>query len=147
MGRPASARPHLLDRLRRARTAGTLSLLALLAVTGAQLSAAWHEMTVRHVVCADHGEMTHVRIGSAPAANASAPSGGAGAQNPATSEGHEHCALALIVRGNTPAPARATVARALPPPTVVAPRAPMSVLRPGRTFVLASAPKTSPPAA
>lgn len=147
MRTPASQ--PLLDRLRRARTAGALSLLVLLAVTGAQLSNTWHELTVRHVVCADHGEMTHVRLsaGAKPgqqAAGAAAP--GASAQDPALPEGHEHCALALIVQAGTQAPARATTARFLPPPPVGATHAPLTVIGPGRIFVLASAPKTSPPA-
>jgi len=25
------------------------------------IASSWHELTVRHVVCAEHGELTHVR--------------------------------------------------------------------------------------
>ncbi|HVR61808.1 MAG TPA: hypothetical protein VMU50_07895 [Polyangia bacterium] len=150
MRRPADQ--PVLDRLRRTRAAATLSALVLLAVMGAQLQSAWHEMTVRHVICADHGEMTDVPVGRAgiearEEANAlPSPSGSAGAQDSSPADDHEHCALALIIRGGTAAPARTAIVRDLPPPTVPAPRAPVSVIRPGRTVVLASAPKTSPPA-
>lgn len=148
MRRPAVT--QLLHRLRRARAAGTLAALLLVTVTGAQFGAAWHEMTVRHVICADHGELTDVPLGPRPDAlrthaRATEPSGGARAQDPAAPDRHEHCGLALIIQGSPQAPARQASASALPPPPAAAPRAPLMAIGSGRAVVLAGAPKTSPP--
>jgi hypothetical protein len=105
-------------------------------------------MAVRHVRCADHGELTHVTLGEPSAVGTAAPgsslTSSASAQETSAADRHEHCALALIVRAGTEAP-RAPIARRVSPPQTVKRRAPTVVPRPGRTVVLASAPKTSPP--
>ena len=112
----------------------------------AQFSSAWHEATVRHVRCAEHGELTDVAAASPQAtvpANARATiESSAGV----TSAGHDHCSLVVAFRRNADvqvvrvAKHFETLSLALRPASDLAPR-------PGRAFILACAPKTSPPAA
>jgi hypothetical protein len=109
----------------------------------AQLLAVSHEAAVRHFRCAEHGDLTHVAIGGGEAALSPSADriGSNGAQ--ATS-GHEHCAAAFTVRDG----ARPVVLKTLlrwSPPTAVPSATRSTLARPGRSFVLASAPKTSPP--
>ena len=140
---------NLLTRMRATRVAKWLALVVLIASGGSQLAASWHEVAVRHVRCADHGELTHVTIAEPSVAGragqlSSLPS--ASSEETGAADAHEHCALALIVRAGTEGP-RAPIATRFSPPETVTHQAPTVVPRPGRTVVLASAPKTSPPSA
>lgn len=121
---------------------------SIAAIGFAQFSASWHEITVQHVRCAEHGELTHVasmsHIGVAPAPTArrntieSADLG--------TIDGHDHCGFVFALRNAAPTTVvRIAVKFSSPPAVVQQPAAPIPGT--GRAFVLASAPKTSPPAA
>ena len=122
---------------------------ALIAAVGfAQFSASWHESSVQHVRCAEHGEVTHVAAVSrqeAPpwrgVARTTLTRSEAG-----TPEGHDHCGVAFTFRGSVQQQILRTSTRFAPPPAIVR-RAGDPAPRPGRSFVLASAPKTSPPSA
>jgi len=141
-----------LSRLRRARAAKTLLAGVLLVVAAAApFAASWHEASVQHVRCAEHGELTHVAVSTDARALADSRRAGAArlsmnGGDASTPAGHEHCELAFTVqRSAQPTAVHATV-RTLPP-SVVASRPALKVPAPGRAFVLASAPKTSPPSA
>jgi hypothetical protein len=114
-----------------------------------QFSASWHEASVRHVRCAEHGEAIDVGIvsdlGPSPARHRATSSGMAGADNAETTS-HDHCSVVLAFRASARAQLVRLAIRFTPPPIVVQP-ASEPARRPGRAFVLASAPKTSPPAA
>jgi hypothetical protein len=125
----------------------TVAVMAL--ATFAQFASLSHEMTVRHFRCAEHGELTHVvalagELAAAPAAE----TGGAALRAPGgeAADAHEHCSVAFTVegRGVTPAAGDVTGTVALPPAVLPAPD---PLAAGGRAFVLASAPKTSPPRA
>jgi hypothetical protein len=131
-----------------AALATRLFALALIGAIGfAQFATSWHETAVRHVRCAEHGEVTDVALGSdhdvAPA-RASVPRIKQGPTG-ATSE-HDHCAVAFALRGSAQ-PRVLRVAERFAPPPVVVRCSGAPAPRPGRAFVLASAPKTSPPVA
>jgi hypothetical protein len=138
---------------RRSRWTAAAALLAAAATLIGQGWATSHDVAIRHVLCAEHGEVTHVAPARADAAappSASArlarPSAAVPAGRRAPCE-HEHCAVASALRdGADPPPARAAVCFVPPPPTASAPRTDVVPAR-GRSRVLASAPKTSPPAA
>jgi hypothetical protein len=131
-----------------------LLAMALLAIAAwAPFSTSWHEASVRHVRCAEHGELTHVAVISEGAAAAPSPEEPSAAMRLAlkgrdagTAAGHDHCAVAFVVQGGAQTPTARTAVRITPPapvpgPAIVAP----PVL--GRAFRLATAPKTSPPVA
>jgi hypothetical protein len=122
---------------------------ALIAVVGfAQFSASWHESSVQHVRCAEHGELTHVAALSdqgTPPPRGVARTTFTGSEA-GTPEGHDHCAVAFTFRGSAQQQVLRVSTRFAPPPAVVR-RAGDPAPRPGRSFVLASAPKTSPPSA
>jgi hypothetical protein len=130
----------------RRRAARPLALFVAAAALAAQFSSAWHELAVRHVRCAEHGELTHVAplqgASPAPASDVRAVD----ALPPATPDGHEHCAVLFTIQGSAQAPVVRTPV-AFAPPVPVARAATDVAPRPGRAFVLASAPKTSPPSA
>jgi hypothetical protein len=127
--------------------AKSLAVVAMAAATLAQFFALSHEVTVRHVRCAEHGELTHV-----PAALDLPPSGprrgldAMAAQVAETADPHEHCTSAFTVEGSSATPVVRVPVRFTPPPCGYRP-APALAPRRGRAFVLASAPKTSPPSA
>jgi hypothetical protein len=123
-----------------------------LAVVGATLLGQFesfsHELTVRHVRCAEHGELTHVplALASAPATLAATNRGPALERQAGTpADAHEHCGLAFTLEGNAAAPVPQTHGVLPPPPPVPTPAAPR--LQSGRTTALSAAPKTSPPQA
>lgn len=122
-----------------------LLAVALVALIGvAPISTSWHELTVRHVVCAEHGELTHVPASPAGGVTPRRDFSAAEGQPVETPDGHEHCASGFIVRGRVCLTVVRSVVRYTPPPVVVRDDgAPLAC--PGRSFVLASAPKTSPP--
>jgi hypothetical protein len=116
-----------------------------LLVTLAQFFALSHEVAVRHFRCAEHGELTHVAVTSVQYPLAPPRSRDAFRRGEAsTPDAHEHCASAFTVRGSSSLPVLGGAGRVAPPP----PNRPPPVPAPdrGRAFLLASAPKTSPPA-
>jgi hypothetical protein len=128
--------------------ARTFTVVVMAAATFAQLLSLSHEMTVRHFRCAEHGELTHVAAvaGSAvelPSRRAEAAFRASDADAP---DAHEHCAVAFTVEGSSCTPSAAGAVGAVPPPPALHPTAPV-ISPPARAFVLASAPKTSPPSA
>jgi hypothetical protein len=131
-------------------TAATKSftVAVMAAAMVAQLLAISHEMTVRHFRCAEHGELTHVAaMTAAPSEPAAQRTNDAfRARDTEATDAHEHCGVTFTVEGNSCTPSIGSVTSAAPP--VVAPRpAPSAISWRGRAFVLASAPKTSPPSA
>jgi hypothetical protein len=120
----------------------------LIAAVGfAQFSASWHEAGVRHVRCAEHGEMTHVTVSAeyqAPAARDLANGDALLGSEAASAASHEHCGVVFSLRASTPSRVLRLAVRFSPPPVVLK-RAGAPAPRPGRSCVLASAPKTSPP--
>jgi hypothetical protein len=130
--------------------ARSLVVAVVAAATLAQFFALSHEVTVRHVRCAEHGELTHV---AALAIDLPTPTLGArrtvAAWRPQageTTDAHEHCATAFTVAGGSAPPVVRVAVRFTPPPSVY--RAASVAVPPiARAFVLASAPKTSPPTA
>jgi hypothetical protein len=139
---------HGLTRLRRAGVAKTvLAGVLLLLATLAPFSESWHEASVRHVRCAEHGELTHVVVsGAADAHRAGAAHPSLDRGDAGTPAGHEHCDFTFVVQGSAHTPAIRTTVRTLPP-SVVATAPALALPAPGRAFLLASAPKTSPPVA
>jgi hypothetical protein len=130
--------------------AARLFAAALVAAVGfAQFSTSWHEANVRHVQCAEHGEAIDVGIvsdlGPSPARHRATGSGMERADNTETAS-HDHCSVVLAFRTSARTQLVRLAIRFAPPPVVVQP-ASEPARRPGRAFVLASAPKTSPPAA
>jgi hypothetical protein len=130
--------------------AKSLVVAVMAAATLAQFFALSHEVTVRHVRCTEHGELTHV---AALAIDLPAPTLGAlrmvdawRTQTGETADAHEHCATACTVAGGSAPPVVRVAVRFTPPPSVYR-AAPVAVPPITRAFVLASAPKTSPPSA
>jgi hypothetical protein len=126
----------------------TARLFAAVLIVGfglSQLLASWHEAAVRHVRCAEHGEMVDVEASHGPVFNDGRATGTTveGAESATPSE-HEHCAVALALRGSAQLQVVRAAVRLVAPPVAVRPAVDPAP-RPGRAFVLASAPKTSPP--
>jgi hypothetical protein len=128
--------------------ARSLAVVVMAAATLAQFFALSHEVTVRHFRCAEHGELTHVAMMAidAPPVGPRRDVDAIGRQATETVDTHEHCETAFTVGSGWSTPIVRVPVRFTPPPSVsravavVAPRL-------GRAFVLASAPKTSPPSA
>jgi hypothetical protein len=116
------------------------------AVGFAQFSTSWHEATVQHVRCAEHGELTHVSSLPSDGPNQTSTGNAIRSAGLGTLDVHEHCGFVFAVQGSTSAPF-VRIAVTFAPPPVVARQPANPAPRPGRAFVLASAPKTSPPAA
>ncbi len=131
--------------------AKSFTVAVMAAAMVAQLLSISHEMTVRHFRCAEHGELTHVAALSAPAAMQSAPDPRSGhealrARDGEAADTHEHCGVAFTVQGSSCTTSIGSAIGAAPASPALRP-APSSVHWQGRAFVLASAPKTSPPSA
>jgi hypothetical protein len=147
----SSKAPNLrLARRPKAAVAPRLFTAVLIAAVGfVQLSGSWHEARVRHVQCAEHGEAIDVGIvsdlGPSPARHRGTSSGMEGGDDAETTS-HDHCSVVLGFRTSARAQLVRLAMRFAPPPVVVRP-ASEPARRPGRAFVLASAPKTSPPSA
>jgi hypothetical protein len=120
---------------RRAIGAAALAVV----VAAVTLLADWHQATVLHARCADHGELYHVgaagpRVGDHRIA----------AREGAASDEHDHCELCPRVHDGTPPPP--AIVRAPMPPVAPAPIAqPRAVVIATGDAVLHHAPKTSPP--
>ena len=136
---------HSRGRSRRSSSvAKSFSVAMTLVATLAQFFALAHEMTVRHFRCAEHGELTHV---AATSVESPLPMRG---PTDALRRGefdapdrHEHCAAAFTIQGGSSLPVAGDAAHLAPSPQDRRP----PVLPPARSraFVLANAPKTSPP--
>jgi hypothetical protein len=130
--------------------AKSFTIAVMAAAMAAQLLSISHEMTVRHFRCAEHGELTHVATLSAAAAELPAQRSDSAfrardGESP-DAHAHEHCGVTFTVAGSSCRPSTGGAIAAAPP--VPTPRpAPSAVSWRGRAFVLASAPKTSPPSA
>jgi hypothetical protein len=123
-----------------------LALAAMLVIGLGQFSIAWHEGSVQHVRCAEHGELTDVVMAPDHGTSPIVVDHLAITSAPAAPVGHEHCDFVIAIQSNAQVPVvRTSVRLALPP--VAAPWGAEPAPLPGRVFVLASAPKTSPPAA
>jgi len=137
------ARHHIRDG--RLRDSSRLLVVALIAiVTSSPVATLMHELTVRHVRCAEHDELTHVRasqgVGAEPAQNVTSMNG----EGLLEGSRHEHCLEGALLRRQL----HSSIVRPLVRPAP--PRKTSLQLRevarcPARSFVLASAPKTSPP--
>lgn len=140
--RPSRARTGALLRSSGARG---LALLALVVVMFARFFQVQHELSVRHVFCEEHGELTHLALSSAPRA-VSPPGTEADSGEVSAALPHDHCEIAFAP-GSLPHPRPPRLAATLlePSPLAAPPRAAPSPG--GRDVVLASAPKTSPPRA
>jgi hypothetical protein len=129
--------------------ARTFTVAVMAAAIFAQLLSLSHEMTVRHFRCAEHGELTHV-ASLASVGALEGPSGRAqaavGAPAREAGDSHEHCGVAFTVEGSSCTPSPGGPVGAVAPAPAVRP-SPARVVPGGRAFVLASAPKTSPPSA
>jgi hypothetical protein len=116
-----------------------------LVATVAQFFALSHEVTVRHFRCAEHGELTHVAATSGQSLlPVPRPTDALRRGESNAPDAHEHCAAAFTIRGGSSLPFVGGAARLAPPPQDRPP--PLLPLVRERLFVLASAPKTSPPA-
>jgi hypothetical protein len=119
------------------------AVAALAAVTG-QFFALSHEISVRHVRCAEHGELTHVA--TAAGSPAAAPAEDiARTEEAASATAHDHCTLAVTLQASVGPLSRQSAGSSLPPPVPFLP--PGEAPSRDRAFLLASAPKTSPPSA
>ncbi len=131
------------DRRRLSRTSRALALAAAAAAVLGQFFALSHEIIGRHARCAEHGELTHVRLAGAMAPQEPAATSGLQANERDPLPGHEHCATALTL--HSAAATRVYLqTRQLPPATapILFWKAPPAR---ERASLLASAPKTSPP--
>jgi len=131
------------DRRRLSGAARALALIAAAAALLGQFFALFHEIAVRHARCAEHGEITHVRLAGPTASLEPPATSGLRAQKGEPLPGHEHCATALTLLS---AAGTRVHRQALHSPPVPAP-IPFWNAPPARdrAFLLASAPKTSPP--
>ena len=117
-----------------------------LVATVAQFFALSHEVTVRHFRCDEHGELTHVAATSGESLLPVARSTDALRRGEADApDAHEHCAAAFTLQGSSSLSFVGGAARLAPPPQDRPPPLLPPLVR-DRAFVLASAPKTSPPA-
>ena len=126
--------------------ARAFTLAVVVAASLAQFAALSHEMTVRHIRCAEHGELTHVASSASEAAATAADVGRA--VRPHTTglaDAHEHCGRALLLTAGATISPPALSGELAPPPAAPVPTAPR--LARGRDTALAAAPKTSPPRA
>lgn len=140
------ANSHSHNRLRGGVAIRLLAVTAVAAVGFAQFSTSWHEATVQHVRCAEHGELTHASTISNHGQTPSSRRGTIRSSDESTLEAHDHCGFTFALQGSSQPPVVRVAVKFEPPPAAVQrPAAPAP--RPGRAFVLASAPKTSPPSA
>jgi hypothetical protein len=107
-----------------------------------QINASVHEIAVRHVVCAEHGELAHAGQSNGPA---SPDNGSPAVQNDRSVSSHEHCPLPGILGRQATLPT-AQQGPALVVQLAISPADSGRSVAPG-TRLLLSAPKTSPPRA
>lgn len=126
------------------RAVRLLAVTLIAAVGFAQFSTSWHEATVQHVVCAEHGELTHVSSIASRAPARALGRAAIQAGDVEIADAHEHCGFVFAPASSPPSPVVRVAAKFEPPP-IVAEKPGAPAPHPGRAFVLASAPKTSPP--
>jgi len=108
-----------------------------------QINASVHEIAVRHVICAEHGDMAHAGQSTGPASSESATPATPALQSDRSVSSHEHCPLPGILGRQATLPS----AQQGPTPVAQLAAAPAHAGRsvaPGARLLL-SAPKTSPP--
>jgi hypothetical protein len=129
-------------------SAKSFTIMVMAAAMVAQLLSISHEMTVRHFRCAEHGELTHVAAMVAAPVAAFAPRAYDALRtgDAETTDAHEHCGVTFTLEGSSCTPSTGGTSSVTPPPPAPRP-APAVVSWHERAFVLASAPKTSPPSA
>ena len=120
---------------RRAIGAAALAIV----VAAVTLLADWHQATVIHAQCAEHGELYHVAAAGHRVADHRIA-----ARDGAASDEHDHCELCPRAHDGTPP--RPAIVRAPMPPAAPAPiAAPRVVAIATGVAILHHAPKTSPP--
>jgi hypothetical protein len=131
------------------RALSLLGVILCVVAWAGEITAGAHETGVRHVRCAEHGELTHpARRGAEDAADVTSASNGpavTGDRAPAAA-GHDHCALAVLVaQAVGPVRSQSGVAACIAEsgPAMCTERADVRLLAGER--LLALAPKTSPP--
>ena len=125
-------------------SAKAFAVAMTLVATVAQFFALSHEVTVRHFRCAEHGELTHVAATSGESLlRVPRPTDALRRDETDAPDAHEHCATAFTIQGGSSLPLVGGAARLAPPRQDRPPPVPPPAG--GRVFVLASAPKTSPP--
>jgi hypothetical protein len=123
-------------RARRRAIGATALAIVVAAVT---LFADWHQATVIHARCAQHGELFHVGAGGPRVADHRIA-----ARDGAASDEHDHCELCPRVHDGTPP--QPPIIRAPMPPAAPAPVVrPRAIVIATGDAVLRHAPKTSPP--
>jgi hypothetical protein len=121
-----------------------IALIGAVALT--PIAIARHELTIRHVRCAEHGELTHVRTTRGTVAAPVRELASVQGDDADAARGHDHCSRGFLVRARVESSIVRTLVRHTPPAAVTR-EVRETVVIPGRAFVLASAPKTSPPSA
>jgi hypothetical protein len=126
----------------------SIAVFVTAAATLAQFFALSHEVTVRHFRCAEHGELTHVAATAIdlPSVEPRRAVDAIRTQVAETADAHEHCATAFTIETGSAPPVVRVPVRFTPPPSVSRAE-PVVAAGLGRAFILASAPKTSPPSA
>jgi hypothetical protein len=115
--------------------------VSALCLTG-QLLAVAHEATERHVLCAEHGELTHVR--SAPVSSTDPDRNDVVNAWPEVAPGHDHCGFVARV-SRRQAGRSILVVNSAPEPRPRPQPAPAPIVRPQTELILLSAPKIAPP--
>jgi hypothetical protein len=127
------------------KLAARLLVLIFVATMGAApIAASWHELTVGHFICSEHGELTHAPVASGSDVGPTGKVACVKRSLPEALAGHDHCSEGFVV------PKRLLVsvvssASILPAPPAIMRASRAIAVRGGRSFVLAHAPKTSPP--
>jgi len=125
--------------------AAQLLAVALVAtIASSPIASSRHELTVRHVRCAEHGELTHVPTSRGLAVTEGRPYTSVGGVDLEALDAHEHCSSGCIVRKKLDVSVIRAPVRWAPPPSIARETRDLAPC-PGRACVLASAPKTSPP--
>jgi hypothetical protein len=122
-----------------ARALGATALAIVVAAS--TLLAGWHQATVVHARCAEHGELYDV--GRAGATHETLGGHQLAARDGDAGDEHDHCSL--CPRSHEGAPAISAHAPVAVPPVAAAPRPAAHVIAIASTDTFRTAPKTSPP--
>jgi hypothetical protein len=128
------------------KSKSTLAVLAAVLCLVGQLSGAAHDAVERHVTCAEHGEVTHLRHEvrtDAAGDSTSHQTRAVAAATEVDQAGHDHCGVVGCFRRPLPGPMLIVVAA--PEPAAPAAPAPAPVLVSQTERILLSAPKIAPP--
>jgi hypothetical protein len=127
-------------------TARLLAVALIAIVAWKPVASLRHELTVRHMRCAEHDELTHVRAPEDAAIETRRDSDAVLSEKPGTAPQHDHCSEGFVAPGRLSVSATSSMSR-LPAPTSTMGAMRAGAMGTGREFVLANAPKTSPPSA